>query len=224
MSGVRPDTGETTLDEPAVAAYLHTHRDFFTRHPQLLAELELPHHDSGQAVSLIERQVTVLREQRQNLKHQLQQLTQTARDNEALLERIEQLILTLLEADDPGGVINHLRHALGEQFHAEQVAVKFFQDDGDPDYPLFDKVIARREPVCGHLTPAQAEALFGAEGDRLASGALLPLFHHAHGHCFAIAGIGSTDPHRFHAAMGTTFLRYLSGVLSRLLAGPPGSG
>ena len=39
-----------------IANYLTSHPDFFDQHPELLATLQLPHPQNGQAISLIERQ------------------------------------------------------------------------------------------------------------------------------------------------------------------------
>ena len=50
-----------TLSDDDVVRYLRNHGDFFGRHPTLLTDLSLPH-DSGQAISLVERQVAILRE------------------------------------------------------------------------------------------------------------------------------------------------------------------
>ena len=44
-----------------VAAYLRAHKDFFVEHEALLADITIPH-ETGKAVSLVERQVVVLRE------------------------------------------------------------------------------------------------------------------------------------------------------------------
>ena len=219
MSKQQLEPDEVQLDEQAVVDYLRHHGDFFLRHDYLLPELELPHADTGAAVSLIERQVAVLREQRQELKRKLQQLTQTARDNEHLLERIERLILGLMESPDNETTLLRLRGGLREDFHADAVELKWLRDDssGATARQLFDKIIQRKEPVCGHIAPSQGQFLFGKVADELASGAVIPLVDPHGGHCIALLGIGSIDPKRFHAEMGTTFLRYLGAVLARLL-------
>src|ERR1700721_2500481 len=51
------------LNDTNVADFLQTHPDFFERNAALLAKLRLPHlRDMGATVSLVERQVEVLRE------------------------------------------------------------------------------------------------------------------------------------------------------------------
>ena len=51
-----------TVEEQAVVQYLQHNPDFFERHPQLLARLRLPHPRGGSTISLVERQIEVLRE------------------------------------------------------------------------------------------------------------------------------------------------------------------
>ena len=52
----------TETEEESIARYLQHNPDFFERHQPLLARLRLPHVRSGSTVSLVERQVEVLRE------------------------------------------------------------------------------------------------------------------------------------------------------------------
>lgn len=72
---------KTRSMEEIVAKYLCKHPGFLVEHPEILEAIELPH-DSGAAVSLIERQVRQLRAQNRNLSRKLNQLVQVATDNE----------------------------------------------------------------------------------------------------------------------------------------------
>ena len=87
------------LEEQVIADYLRKHPEFFSAHTGLLADIQIPHHTEG-AVSLIERQVSVLREQQQETQRQLHALVQVARDNDRLNEQMQRLALALLEAAD----------------------------------------------------------------------------------------------------------------------------
>ena len=79
--GVKPDT----LNDPSVGEYLQTYPDFFERNGALLAKLRLPHlRDAGATVSLVERQVEVLRERNQTLERKLKELVDVARANDVL--------------------------------------------------------------------------------------------------------------------------------------------
>jgi len=78
---------EDGLNDLSVAEYLQTYPDFFERNGPLLAKLRLPHlRDAGTTVSLVERQVEVLRERTQSLERKLKELVDVARANDALAE------------------------------------------------------------------------------------------------------------------------------------------
>ena len=84
------------LADESVVDYLLGHPDFFEAHAELLSKLKVPH-PTGTAVSLIERQVEVLRGQNRQLERKLVDLIEVARANDTLIERIHRLALALLE-------------------------------------------------------------------------------------------------------------------------------
>ena len=61
------------VDEDDIRDFLVENPDYFQRHPDLLSLLQVPH-ASGAAVSLVERQVSVLRERNVDLRHRLRDL------------------------------------------------------------------------------------------------------------------------------------------------------
>ena len=83
---------DESLSEDAIHDYLADNPDFFVRHADLLSALKLPH-SSGAAVSLVERQVSVLRQK--DLKHEreLKELLEVAHANDALSAKIHCLTL-----------------------------------------------------------------------------------------------------------------------------------
>ena len=87
------------LNDASVAEYLQAYPDFFERNSPLLAKLRLPHlRDMGATVSLVERQVEVLRERNQSLERKLEELVDVARANDALADRIHRLSQRLIRA------------------------------------------------------------------------------------------------------------------------------
>jgi len=214
------------LNERDVAVYLQEHPEFFQRHESLLTDLALPHPDSGQAVSLLERQVGLLREQKHELARKLQHLAQVARSNEQLLERMEQLILDIIDSSNVERIVEVLDEAMRSDFHADAVAVRLFSTERteppfvSPDSEAlreFDKVLSDRRPICGHLSPEQNEYLFENRAEEMASGAILPLCEGSDADCVGLLGIGSVDPKRFHPEMGTVFLAHLGAVAAKLI-------
>ena len=85
-----------TIEEQAVIQFLHHNPEFFEQHPQLLTRLRLVHPRSGSTVSLIERQVEVLREKIQSQDQKLAEFVQVARANNVLAEKIHRFTRRLL--------------------------------------------------------------------------------------------------------------------------------
>ena len=97
LTAGKDDAPTSKLNEREVVAYLKAHPDFLTRHPDLLETIELKH-KAGSAVSLIEKQVDMLRAKHQRLEDRLQRLTEAARDNERRTEAVQRLARTLIRA------------------------------------------------------------------------------------------------------------------------------
>ncbi len=223
-------SGATTIEreikEHEVADYLHRHPDFFSRHEYLLEELTIPHHETGRAISLIERQVGLIREQKQQLKQQLHQLTVAARTNETLLQRFQAMILKLIDADNIEQAVSYIRDALREDFHADAVELLLLDCPGrkesisrdDPRLKVLETVIGGRRTVCGHFKPEQTELLFGTGGQEITSSVIIPLCEgdNADEPCLGLLAIGSIDPKRYHPEMGTVFVAHLGSVMNRI--------
>src|ERR1017187_7826863 len=113
--GIKQDS----LNDLNVAEYLQTYPDFFERNGTLLSKLRLPHlRDAGATVSLVERQVEVLRERNQSLERKLKELVDVARANDALADRIHRLSQRLIRARDLLETINAVETSLREDFDA----------------------------------------------------------------------------------------------------------
>ena len=69
---------EETFSDDDIAEYLQRHADFFDRHSSLLMDLKVAHKPGGAAISLVERQITVLRQRSQDLERQLKELVTVA--------------------------------------------------------------------------------------------------------------------------------------------------
>lgn len=218
---------EKELSEREVADYLHRHPDFFSRHEYLLQEITIPHADTGTAVSLIERQIGVMREQKHQLRQQLHQLTLAAKTNETLLQRFQVLILNLIDSDNLDQAIAYIRDALQEDFHADAVELVLFDCPSRPEsipceddrLQPFQRIMQARYPVCGHFKPEQMTLLFGKRGEEMASAVVVPLCEDGDSApCLGLLGIGSIDPKRYHPDMGTVFVSHLGAVMNRIFA------
>ena len=222
---------EAMLDDEQVRDYLREHTDFFERHPDMLDTLQISH-SSGSAVSLVEKQVSVLRERNMDMRKRLNSLTSNARDNDRLYEMTRKLILALLDAGDVGELSRSFLSAMREEFEVEHVCFILF---GDPQGAAPDcrveppesarieigALIKRQAPVCGTLRGEELRYLFPDAG-QIGSAAVVPLIApQAAGSTdsgeLGVIAVGSDDPHRYSAAMGTLFLSHIGEVLVRLL-------
>jgi len=208
-----------------VAKYLCKYPDFLLRHPEVLESIDLPH-ESGTAVSLIERQVSRLREQNEKLNRKLKNLIKVASDNEQLMYRLHHLTLELMVIDDLGSLFDRLAMALKNEFNADILNVTLFDRDldvraetpvyfvrrDDPDIQQFQTQLEKGETTCGRLSDERLEYLFGSRSQWVQSTAMVPLGGKG------MMAIGSSDPARFYPGMGTLFLDLLASVVITRLA------
>lgn len=227
MSLKHDDIDQTVGDrEQQIASYLVAHPDYFQRHPDALAAIDIPH-PTGDAVSLIERQVRTLRDQASNYRSQLENLVSVARENDALAKRLHRLTLALIETHSFDEVLNTLQDELREQFKADAVEMKLFASEQLESHAheagpaLFRDFLKRARPNCGQLDKAQLQYLFGPQAGETGSAALIPLTAPP---LAGVLAIGSRDPQRFHEGKSVDFLQRLAEVVSAKLqsASSPG--
>ena len=211
--------------EEAVGRYLEQTPDYFLRHPELLGALAVPHLDTGRAVSLVERQVRVLRDRHDQIAHQLQELIGFARDNDQLGERVQRFALAMIESDSIDDVLDTAQDMLRQEFSLDGVAVRLTgnprpscprQEFVAPDDAMLDGLLtslaARNgQPLCGAAHEAATlEALFGTAAAGTRSTAVIGLTRHA---LRGVLVLASRDPQRFRADMGTVYLVRLGELL-----------
>jgi uncharacterized protein len=219
-------------EEEAIAGYLQRNPDFFERHQGVLARLKLPHARGGAAISLVERQIEVLRQKQAALETKLTELVRVARANETIAERLHRFTRRLLRAQPGEQVIGHIEAGLREDFdafHAVLVLVGA-QSEGtarfvravsadDPSLRSFDTLFANGKPRCGQARDSQREFLFGPEAADIGSVALVPLGEKG---AVGLLALGSTDRDRFHPGMSTEFLSRMADLIADALGGAPG--
>lgn len=220
---MNPEPDHSAIDATGVAAFLQTHPEFFNTHADLLAGLSLPH-PSGTAVSLWERQNAALRDNGDRLRAQLDTFVAHARQNEALVGRLQQLVLAVLATDQAQAMLDLLATRLSDEFQADRVTPLVFAEGREvacmafvgrdsPRREPFAEVLKRHATLCGRLNQAQRQALFGADALE-GSHVVLPLLGAAWD---GLLVISSADPARFETSMGTELLGFLRDVVSLVL-------
>lgn len=204
------------LDEASVIAYLKANPDFLARHPELLEKLEL-RHSSGAAVSLIERQVEILRGKSSLLENRLGALLESARDNEARAANVHRLARSLIRAPTLAATVTALRKCLREDFSVEDVWVgvsagALKRHDIEGLHPIeahgaiakaFENFFRTRLLECGPLDAARAKLLFPQAKALPASAAIVPLEKEKD---LGMLVLASADPQRFQPRQGRLFL------------------
>lgn len=222
MSEKHPDAPRP-LDAESVAAYLRQHPEFFVDHEELIPELRIPH-QPGEAVSLVERQVKLLRERNIEMRHRLSQLMDVARDNDRLFDKTRRLVLDLLDANTLEEVVGAIEDSLRHEFQVPFVSLILFSDSTLPvgrsvssaeAHQAIGGLLVAGKTICGVLRAHELEFLFGAEeGTKVGSAAVVSLNHQGqHG----LLAIGSPDPQHYKSSLGTLFLSYIAEVLARVL-------
>ena len=220
---------QESLDaEQQLLELLKEYPDILVRNPAVLADLNVPH-QAGAAVSLIEKQVSVLRDKLNTSDKRLRELMDIARDNERLAKSCHRLAINLLGADDLEDVISIALDELGNELSADFAVIRLITDDDDrldnkPDLfisndaeqlKLFNTMLDNRMPLCGRCSPEQKAFLFGDNAEQLGSAAVIPLVAGAR---LGLLALGGSDQHRFSIAMGTEFLTQIGDLVSAALA------
>lgn len=208
------------LTEAGVEQYLKEHPGFFEHHPQLLALMKVHHPTGGQTISLIERQVALLREQNRSLEEKLMELVEIARENERLSRQLHTFSSELLKAHNLPDIIAVTQDKVREIFQTDFVSLCLLKEIAeDTERTLCDKlfkdIFLGDGPVCGHIKPEQTRFLFHGNAAEIASAAVVPLRTIDP---IGLLGLASRDVQRFSPGMGHLFLAHLGDLVCSALA------
>ena len=210
------------LSDEQVRDYLKQNGDFLQRNPDMLDHLHISH-ASGSAVSLVEKQVSVLRERNIDMRHRLNALTANARDNDKLYEQTRSLVLALLDAASIDELYTAFMNSMERDFNVDYASLILFGETDEENSCRIEPaetakieigaLLKGRKPVCGVLRKEELAYLFPDAGD-VGSAALMPL---ANGEELGLVAVGSADANRYSSNMGTLFLTHIADVIVRLL-------
>jgi uncharacterized protein YigA (DUF484 family) len=228
----KPIRESSLLAEDQVADYLLAHPEFFERHGAVLARLKLPHQRGSAAISLVERQVLVLRDKHAVLEKKLHELIENGRANDAISERVHRLTRRLLRARDVAGVITALETSLREDFGASRwvllatdpalAPLAQLQNThvrivprGSPELRIFESFFESARPRSGQIRDTQREYLFGGDGSQVGSTVLIPLADRAG---LGLLAIASHDTERYLPTMSTDYLVRIGEIVAEAVA------
>lgn len=213
------DDAKAATDAGDVVAYLQEHQDFFLNHPQLLAELDIPHTEGDGVVSLIEKQVSVLRERHRKEQQQLYSLVQTARENERVAERLHRIAVEVVAFTDIDDALDTVAQMVKDLFNVEYVSFRVSIPIGDrsehvdPRKPEFADLyhrVNRGRSVCDdQIADAIRCFLFGEDAE-VSSAVFIPL---GGNRPCGILALGSPSAERFTVDQGTFYLDRLGELI-----------
>ena len=220
---------DPSITEDDIANFLANTPDFFERHAELLATVQLSSGHGGRAVSLQERQAGLLRDKIKTLEGKVVEMIRHGQENVVIAEKLQRctrnLLLTAHARELPSTIVKELK----TQFSIPQAAIKVWLVNGIFSQESFSTNIGNdtqafasslTTPYCGINSGFEA-ANWLPDPAAAQSIALVPLREAAGQPAFGMLVLASPDAERFHIDMGTDFLEQigdLSGAaLTRLL-------
>ncbi len=201
-----------------ISEFLKLNPDYFVDHPEMLADITVPHPYSNQAISLGERQVLALRDKSRGLELKLREFIQFAEENDAIGDKLHKVALDLMHARSLEAVFQALALNLSESFSIPHSTLRVWADQPPVDaldMPEFTPVSADIkvlmtgliQPRCGPDAPDEIRAWFGSVGANQRSFALAPLREE---NLNGLLVLSSEDVKRFYPEMGTLYLTWLA--------------
>ncbi|MBG6070870.1 MULTISPECIES: DUF484 family protein [unclassified Polaromonas] len=216
------------VTEDDIADFLANQPDFFERHAELLASVQLFSGHGDRAISLQERQASLLREKIKALETRVLEMVGHGQDNLVIAGRMQswtrRLLQTAQARDLPGAIVE----GLASEFQIPQAAIRLWGVDaahGGEDFAqaVSDDVqrfaASLTTPYCGVNTGFEAARWLPHAG-QAQSLALIALRASLDAPMSGLLVLASPDAQRFHSGMGTEFLERLGelagAALSRL--------
>ncbi|MGJ7493779.1 DUF484 family protein [Variovorax sp. RT4R15] len=226
MKSIHAADAMNPITEDDIANYLSNTPDFFERHAQLLAQVQLTSPHGNRAVSLQERQAEMLREKIKALEHRLMDMVRHGTENVVTADRLQRWTRGLLTTRDPRGLPWQIAADLQALFLVPQIAIKVW--DCDETYAsegyaqwVSDDVKALATsltaPYCGLNAGFEAANWLGDVRAAI-SIALIPLRAEPEAPAFGLLVLASPDAARFNTDMGTDFLERIAELASAALS------
>ncbi len=200
------------MNDLEVEKFLLQNPDFFIGRSRLLAHIKVPH-ETG-AISLVEKQVQILRANNQSLRNRLKHLTHNAKKNERLFSLLRELVLDALEVQTPLALKERVEQHLKLQFGLVAAELRLAPFEGH-QHARYEALFRRRPFISGPLDEEDRAWLMPNTPD--VQSVAVRLVQHDY-RWLGVLCVGSDEPDYFHPAMESMFLDYLSEVIGRILS------
>lgn len=223
------------ITEDDIAQFLVNTPEFFERHAEVLASVQIASVHGQRAVSLQERQAEMLREKIKGLEQRVMEIVRNSHDNDAISQKVHEWGCELQRIGEPSRLPGAVVRGAEQHFDVPMTALRVwgvneshtahdFAQGASEDVRAFATSLTM--PFCGPNLGFEPASWLGRveveEGDSTAaqSLALLPLREGPIGSAtpaFGLLVLGSPDPHRFEATMGTELLSRMAELASAAL-------
>lgn len=217
---------EAELSAIDVANFLKANPEFFIEHEDVLADLSLPH-ESGKAISLLERQVTILRDRGMDARHKLNNLLENARNNDQLFDTTRNLVLALLRAENVTEMADVAQDQLSNHANIDACEIIIVAQENlrvsdsirceslESLKEMFADVFRLKRTHCGPIAEGQTSYLFPTNSHKIKSTALCPVI--GNGEVLALIAFGNQSDNYFNVNLDTLFLDFIGHVVGAVL-------
>ena len=208
-----------------IAQYLQDNPQFFEEHADLISRMVIPHPHGGRTISITERQMLGLRDKNKLLEGKMGELLQFGEENDTISEKMHRLGVAMIAAVSFQSVLHTLHFHLRDDFAIPHVALRLWDHPENADeLPEFADVSEElqvfaetlNQPYCGSTSGFETSSWFGDASTHLRSQALIAMRNG--GGTIGMIALGSEEPQRFYAGMGTLYLERLGEMASAALA------
>ena len=217
------DQKDSCPDTQIVRDHLRNNPDFLEQNPDILEAINVSH-NSGKAISLVERQVVIMRDRNKEMSARVEQMVTSATDNARLLEKTNRLVINLLRAKDLNELVETLYNSLEQDFSTEFYSLTIITDNSisskskanvvteQQAKEVIGAILLANKAVSGVIRDEELSMLFG--NTTIGSVVALPLKNQG---VQAVIALGNSDPQFYTRDIGTVFIDYIGELLTELL-------
>jgi hypothetical protein len=213
------------LKEKEVAAYLLANPSFFSDRGSLLLKIQVPHGSKG-TISLVEKQLDVIRDRQKKTKRQLKEFLDNAERNKEIFDKSRKLILSMMAAKRSSEFFSALEKGLVRDFRSKVNSLVIFGKSKQINHftsrlpvktakKYVGTLMQRKTPSLGMLRPKEKHFLFREQSEKVKSAAVLTI--RDKNKYIGLLAIGSTDPKYFTPDMDAIFISFIAEALGKLL-------
>jgi uncharacterized protein YigA (DUF484 family) len=215
MSDINAQRVSDKINLEQLTDYLGENPAVFQHHPELLELISLS--DSRGTASLLERQVSMMKERIGEHKNQQSQFMQVARENEQISDNFSHVICQMISFTNLSQFATEFPNELRTKFNIDEVSFKTVQAASrkPSDSDAYDDTLRRllqNRAVCDNRWPSNIMNLFFSTD--INSAALIPMRSNED-KSVGILALGSQDSERYTNDLGTAHLDRL-GLMSGL--------